>query len=111
MHMFRFTRFWAPFGLALVSAPTLAVDIDGKLAPGEWQEARHITELRTTQPLTGVAPAYPSEAWILSTPDGLAIAIRNSIPASVPRTQQRVQRDFDELVDRINVFFYFDGDH
>ena len=31
-------------------------------------------------------------------------------PPSVPRTQQRVQRDFEEQVDRINVMVDFDGD-
>jgi len=110
MDMLRF-RPLAPFCLLVLAAPALAVDIDGKLSPGEWQDARHITEFRTTQPLTGTAPTYPSEAWILSTPDGLAIAIHNSIPASVPRTQQRVQRDFSDPVDRINVIIDFDGDH
>jgi hypothetical protein len=110
MRMIRFSR-RLPWLLAVLAAPVMAVDIDGKLAPGEWQEARHVTEFRTTQPLTGAAPTYPSEAWILSTPEGLAIAIRNTIPASVPRTRQRVQRDFDEQVDRINVIIDFDGDH
>jgi len=109
--MIRFTWVLGPTLLVALSAPALAVDIDGKLAPGEWQEARHITEFRTTQPLTGAAPAYPSEAWVLSTPEGLAIAIRNTIPAGVPRTQQRVQRDFTEQVDRVNVIIDFDGDH
>src|SRR5690606_9815842 len=28
-----------------------------------------------------------------------------------PRTLQRVQRDFDEQVDRVNVMVDFDGDH
>src|SRR5690242_5135886 len=111
MHMLRFTRRIALASLAVLAAPAFAVDIDGKLSPGEWQDARHITEFRTTQPLTGAPPAYPSEASVLSTPVGLAIAIRNSIPASVPRTQQRVQRDFLDAVDRINVIIDFDGDH
>ncbi len=111
MHMLRFMRGFAPLFLACLATPVLAVDIDGKLSPGEWAEARHITGFRTTQPLTGADPAYPSEAWVLSTPEGLAIAIRNTIPASVPRTQQRVQRDFTDSVDRVNVIIDFDGDH
>ena len=111
MHMIRFPRCLMPFGLVVLAAPALAVDIDGRLTPGEWQEARHITGFRTTQPLTGVEPAYPSEAWLLATPEGLAVAIRNSIPASVPQTRQRVQRDFNEQVDRVNVIVDFDGDH
>jgi hypothetical protein len=108
--MIRFTRL-APILLLASTTAAFAVDIDGKLSPGEWAEARHVTEFRTTQPLTGVAPAYPSEVWILSTPEGLAIAMRNTIPGSVPRTQQRVQRDFTEQVDRVNVIIDFDGDH
>ena len=38
------------------------------------------------------------------------MAFRNTQPASVPRTQQRVQRDFEEQVDRVNVMVDFDGD-
>ena len=39
--------------LALVAAPALAIDIDGKIDPTEWQGARHITDFRQTQPLSG----------------------------------------------------------
>ena len=38
------------------------------------------------------------------------MAFRNTQPASVPRTQQRVQRDFEEQVDRVNVIVDFDAD-
>ena len=71
---------------------------------------QHVTDFRKTQPLTGEPPSHATEAWILSTPEGLAVAFRNTQPASVPRTQQRVQRDFEEQVDRINVIVDFDGD-
>ena len=52
----------------------------------------------------------PTEAWILATPEGLAVAFRNTQPAVVPRTRQRVQRDFEAQVDRVNVMIDFDGD-
>jgi hypothetical protein len=39
----------------------------------------------------------------------LAIAFRNVQADSVPRTRQRVQRDFDQQVDRVNVMVDFDG--
>ena len=39
------------------------------------------------------------------------MAFRNTQPPSVPRTRQRVQRDFEEQVDRVNVMVDFDGDH
>lgn len=32
----------------------------------------------------------------LATPEGLAVGFRMTQPASIPRTRQRVQRDFDE---------------
>ena len=71
---------------------------------------QHVTDFRKTQPLNGEPASHATEAWILSTPEGLAVAFRNTQPASVPRTQQRVQRDFEEQVDRVNVMVDFDGD-
>src|SRR5688500_8961303 len=96
--------------LGMLAIQAFAVDIDGRLDPEEWRQARHITDFRKTQPLNGEPATLATEAWILATPDGLAVAFRNSQPPSVPRTQQRVQRDFEEQVDRINVMIDFDGD-
>jgi hypothetical protein len=96
--------------LALLSASAHAVEIDGRLDPGEWAEARHVTDFRKVQPLNGEPATLTTEAWFLATPEGLAVAIHNSQPASVPRTQQRVQRDFEDQVDRVNVMVDFDGD-
>lgn len=96
--------------LSLFATTAGAVEIDGKVGAEEWAQAQHITEFRATQPLTGKAPTYSTEAWILATPDGLAIAFRNAQPANVPRTLQRVQRDFKEQVDRVNVIIDFDAD-
>ena len=88
------------------------MNIDGQIdGRSEWQGAEHITDFRKTQPLTGEPPSHATEAWILATPEGLAVAFRNTQPPSVPRTLQRVQRDFDEQVDRVNVIVDFDGDH
>ena len=63
------------------------------------------------QPLNGEPATLQTEAWILATPEGLAVAFKNHQPPSVPRTLQRVQRDFEEQVDRVNVMVDFDGDH
>jgi hypothetical protein len=87
-----------------------AVTIDGRVGTDEWQGAQHVTDFRKTQPLNGEPASHATEAWILSTPEGLAIAFRNTQPASVPRTPQRVQRDAEEQVDRVNVMVDFDGD-
>jgi hypothetical protein len=97
--------------LAVLATRAFAVDIDGRIDADEWRAARHITDFRKTQPLNGEPASLATEAWILATPDGLAVAFRNFQPPSVPRTQQRVQRDFKDLVDRIDVMIDFDGDH
>ena len=95
--------------LSALSAPALAVDIDGRIDPLEWKGARHITDFRQTQPLNGKPASLHTEAWILATPEGLAVAFRCDQPAAVPRTRQRVQRDFEEQVDRVNLMVDFDG--
>jgi len=99
------------FVLAVLALPAHAVQIDGRIDPDEWQGAQHVTDFRKTMPLNGEPASLATEAWILATPEGLAVAFRNVQPPEVPRTQQRVQRDFDESVDRINVMIDFDGDH
>ena len=96
--------------LAAASAPALAVEIDGHIQPAEWAGARHITDFRQTQPLNGQPGTLHTEAWVLATPEGLAVAFRCDQPPEVPRTRQRVQRDFDDQVDRVNVMVDFNGD-
>ena len=97
--------------LAVMALPATAVTIDGRIDATEWEGSQHVTDFRKTQPLNGEPGSLPTEAWILATPEGLAVAFRNVQPASVPRTLQRVQRDFEDQVDRVNVMIDFDGDH
>lgn len=97
--------------LATLAVPAFAVEIDGRIDPQEWAGAQHVTDFRKVQPLNGEPATLSTEAWILATPDGLAVAFRNIQPPDVPRTRQRVQRDFNNQVDRINVMIDFDGDH
>jgi hypothetical protein len=97
--------------LTLAATPAwAAVDIDGRIDPAEWQGAQHVTDFRVVDPLTRAPSPYPTEAWILATPEGLAIGFRNTQPASVPRTYRRTQRDEDAQVDRVNLMIDFDGD-
>ena len=58
--------------LAGAVAPVAAVEIDGRLEPGEWAEAQRIDDFRLTQPLSRAPAPYQTEAWILSTVEGLA---------------------------------------
>lgn len=93
-----------------VSAPVLAIEVDGRIDESEWQGAQRVTDFRLTEPLSRVPLALPTEAWILATEDGLAIAFRNTQPADVPRHRQRGQRDQAGAVDRVNLYVDFDGD-
>jgi len=96
--------------LPLLALPAMAVEVDGHIDPVEWQGARHITDFRKTEPLNGEPGSLPTEAWVLSTPEGLAIAFRCIQPPGVPRTHQRIRRDEQAQVDRVNLMVDFDGD-
>lgn len=106
-------RMVAPL-LALVAASVAghahAVAIDGRIDAREWAGALHVKDFVKVQPLNGEPPTLPTEAWVLATPKGLAIAFRNAQPAGVPRTRQRTRRDEDAQVDRVNLVVDFEGD-
>ena len=106
----RFARAPVAVVLTMLAGTAVAVEIDGRIDPEEWQGAQLVKDFRKVQPLNGEPASLQTEAWILATPDGLAVAFRNTQPPSVPRTEQRVQRDFEEQVDRVNVMVDFDGD-
>jgi hypothetical protein len=75
------------------SFPAFAsIHIDGHIRPGEWKGARHITDFRDTQPLTEKPGTLQTEAWVKSTPRGLAVAFRNIQPPDVPRTKSSPTR-------------------
>ncbi|MGY1424215.1 DUF5916 domain-containing protein [Lysobacter sp. A289] len=87
-----------------------AIELDGRIDPVEWRGARHFNDFVLTQPLSLQPSPYPTEAWVLATPDGLAIAFRSLQAADVPRVRTRTRRDEDAQVDRVNVAIDFDGD-
>ncbi|RNF86529.1 DUF5916 domain-containing protein [Montanilutibacter psychrotolerans] len=99
--------------LAALAAPSTvsAVEIDGRVDPAEWQGAQHITDFRMVTPLSREPARYPTEGWVMATPDGLAVALRNTQAADVPRTRQRAQRDVGGAADRVNLYVDFDGDN
>lgn len=96
--------------LLCVAPPVHAVTIDGRIDALEWAGALHVRDFVKVQPLNGEPPSLPTEAWVLATPKGLAIAFRNAQPAGVPRTRQRTRRDEDAQVDRVNLVVDFEGD-
>ncbi|HEY5804009.1 MAG TPA: DUF5916 domain-containing protein [Lysobacter sp.] len=95
--------------LTALSAPAMAVEIDGRIDPAEWQAAREITDFRKVQPLSREPATLQTRVWVMATPEGLAVAFRNDQPVET-RTRQKVQRDFEAQVDRVNLMIDYDGD-
>lgn len=99
--------------LAIAALPAAAeIRIDGEMGDTEWEGARHFSDFRETQPFSGNVPPAElrTEAWLLSTPAGIAVAIRALQPANVARVAPRVQRDFQAQIDRIDFMVDFDAD-
>ncbi|MCB1605869.1 MAG: hypothetical protein KDI71_02685 [Xanthomonadales bacterium] len=96
----------------LPTAALQAVTIDGIWDEQEWAGAQRFTEFVAVQPLSGEpAPAdRRAEAYLLSTPEGIAVAVRAWHPPDVPHTRTRVQRDGNAPVDRMNFMIDFNGD-
>lgn len=86
------------------------IKVDGVIDPAEWQGARHVTDFKMVQPFTQASTRHPTEAWILATPEGLAVAFRNTKIAGVETPRQRTRRDQDATIDRVNLMLDFDGD-
>jgi hypothetical protein len=105
-------RFIQSLALALLATSTghAALRIDGVPDEPEWAHAKHITDFRIVQPFTRAVSREPTEAWLLATPEGLAVAIRVTQSAGVPRSRQRTERDQFASVDRVNLVVDYDGD-
>lgn len=106
---------WQLWGLCLVASALPAqaeVSIDGVWHAEEWQDARHITDFKQVQPTIGgqVPESLRIEAWVKSTPQGVAAALKARHPDSVAKTETRMQRDGHQSVDRANFMIDFDGD-
>lgn len=93
-----------------LALPAHAVEIDGVLSPGEWDDAHRVDDFRLTQPLTRAPSPHATLAWVKAVPDGLAVAFRSEQPPSVARTRERFERDRNGNVDRVNLYVDFDGD-
>ena len=89
-----------------------SVQIDGLIGDEEWAGAIKFEQFVEVVPLTtNPAPVkFHTEAKLLSTPAGLAIAIIADQDITVPRVNSRVQRDFSDQVDRVNFMVDFDAD-
>ena len=96
--------------LPLSAAPTPAITVDGRPDEPAWAGAEVFHDFVVTEPYTLASPAHQTEARLLATPEGIAIAFRVTQPAGVARLRERTPRDADMPGDRVNVFIDFDGD-
>ena len=89
-----------------------AVQIDGLINDDEWAGAIKFEQFVEVAPLTStpVPTKFHTEAKLLATPEGIAVAIIADQEISVPRVNSRVQRDFMDQVDRVNFMIDFDAD-
>src|SRR3546814_14418079 len=71
--------------LSMVPLHVFAVEIDGRIEPGEWQGAYHVTDFLKVHPLSGAPASLPTTAWNLATPAGPAVPFRHLKPASGAR--------------------------
>jgi hypothetical protein len=83
--------------------------VDGVLDEAEWQQAQVFTDFVVTEPMTGVASPYATEARLYTDADGIYIGFSNYQPATVPRIQRRFPRDEFIQADRNIVAIDFDG--
>jgi len=109
---FAITQLCVALSVLAFASAAMAVQIDGIIDPQEWAQAQRFDQFVAVQPLTGEAAPEDrrAEAFLLSTPEGLAFAIRAWHPADVPQTRTRIQRDGNAQVDRMNVMIDFDAD-
>ncbi|MDO5505704.1 MAG: DUF5916 domain-containing protein [Pseudoxanthomonas suwonensis] len=107
----RLARVALPGLLALLPvASAFAIQVDGRIDPDEWRDAVHVTDFRMVEPFTGADSPYPTEAWYMATPQGLAVGFRNRTPAGVEQPRQFSRRDEVPNIDRVNLMIDFNGD-
>ena len=89
-----------------------ALVIDGKVDEPDWEDAQRFDRFVSVQPLTGepVPADRRVEARLLSTPEGIAVALKAWHPPGVPQTRARIPRDGRQSVDRFNFMIDFNAD-
>lgn len=91
--------------------PALAeLKIDGRLEESDWENAQSFRDFVVISPLTYGTPKFPTEARILSTPEGIAVAFICDQPSGESRTRTITQRDamkFDS--DSVTLMIDFEG--
>ncbi|QNP39500.1 DUF5916 domain-containing protein [Lysobacter solisilvae (ex Woo and Kim 2020)] len=98
--------------MSLAGSAHAAIAVDGKLDEPEWAQARRYTDFKTTQPwrLTAPEAGLGTQARLLSTPEGIAVAFVLEQAPGVQRIKPRLERDQVRNADRVIFNIDFDGD-
>jgi hypothetical protein len=104
------TLHWMLLPLWLCCGQAFAqITVDGVLDEPEWQQAQVFSDFVVTEPMTGEASPYATEARMYTDDDGIYFGFSNYQPAEVPRIQRRFARDEFIQADRNIVGIDFDG--
>lgn len=108
----RYTRLAMALAAAFAGTAHAKITIDGKLDEPEWTQARSYDDFRITQPYRLTAPeaGLGTQARMLSTPEGIAVAFVLEQAPAVQRIKPRLERDQLRNADRVSFNIDFDGD-
>ncbi|MFL6551401.1 MAG: DUF5916 domain-containing protein [Povalibacter sp.] len=97
---------------ALWASASAAITVDGNLDDVEWSsaDAYSCSSWKRTDPFTLDDPQYPTQASVVSTPEGLAVAFIVQQPSQVERVRQRSPKNSESLLgDSVGFMVDFDG--
>ncbi len=101
-----------PLVVVLFLFPDMALSklkIDGQLDEPEWKTAQVFQDFVEIDPLTFGTPRLPTEARLLSTPEGLAVAFICHQPSDETRTRTITQQDAEDFdADAVSFMVDFD---
>jgi len=87
-----------------------AINVDGRLDETEWVDAQTFRDFVVIDPLTLDTPRFPTEARLLSLPEGIAVAFICEQPSAETRTRTITPLDTDSFdADSVTLMIDFDG--
>lgn len=87
-----------------------AINVDGRLDEPEWSGAKSFRDFSLIDPLTLETPSMATEARVLATEEGLAVAMICEQPSTIKRTHTVTSRDAHEFdSDNVTLMVDFDG--
>lgn len=99
-------------GAGICSSAEAAVVVDGKFDEPEWSQAQRFDDFKLTEPFRLSVPdnGWGTQARLISTPDGIAVAFTVEQSVAIRRVKPRLERDQNNAADSVNFIIDFDGD-